>query len=200
VRVRLLAAGAAVLVAATGLTACRSNVGNAATIDGQRISETTVNDYVTANAKPVEVSDSSGASSFSAAPKTIVLQTLIDIRLYDKTLANTPVGVPSKSQLAAATTALLKGSSPAKYLKSSHITGFSSSFADQFVHRQVLYTELTNLQQQGVDVATAYNKATVAVKVNPRYGTWNAKTRSLLDSNAHAGAPSFITFAPTQSS
>ncbi|WP_375477141.1 hypothetical protein [uncultured Jatrophihabitans sp.] len=199
-RVRTLAVGAAVLLAVSGLTACRSNVGNAATIDGKRISETTLNNYVTANAKPVTVSDSSGSATFPAAPKTIVLQTLIDIQLYDKTLANTPAGVPTKAQLATATSALLKGQSPTAYLKQGRLLGFSRSFADEFVHRQVLFSKLTTLQTDGVDVATAYRKASVSVTVSPRYGKWDPKGRSLLSSNQFDGVPSFVTLTAPGSS
>ena len=55
---------------------------------------------------------------------------------------------------------------------------------------------LNSEQQQGVDVSTIASKLAFPVKVNPRYGTWDAK-QLRLDYTGSAGVPAFVKLQPT---
>src|SRR5436309_2797409 len=106
VGVRAVAAAAALVVGVSGLTACRTNVGNAATIAGHRVSETDVGNYVTGKAQPIKSSD----GSQSIAPKPFVVDILILHRLYRTLLASSPSGAPSAGQLTTLRRQYLAGS------------------------------------------------------------------------------------------
>jgi hypothetical protein len=201
VRVRTLAAAAAAILAVAGVAGCRSNVGTAVIVNGHRVSETTVSDYVTPNAVPVKVAaDSSGTNTYLAAPRSIVVQTIIDNMLYDEILKASSAGMPSKGQLAQATAQTLAGDTPQKFLTSHNLKGFTNSFAVLFVRRQTLGSILSALEQQGVDLNAALKKIKVDVSVSPRYGKWDKKQLTLLSPNTNAGVPGFISLAPVAGS
>jgi hypothetical protein len=191
----MLSAAAAAVLAAASLSGCRTNVGMAATVDGHRISETDVNQFITAKAKPVQEQDSGGAS-ITIAPRPFVLETLIDVRLLAKLLAGTPNGKPTESQIATATAKGLNGSTPRKVAEGAGLHGYTAAFYEQWVRSRVLGTVLNNEVQQGLDVRKVIAKVPFPVSVNPRYGTWD-KTNLHLASDATAGLPGFVKLQPS---
>ena len=196
-RVRSLTAAAAATLALTALAGCRSNVGNAATVNGERISDTTVSQYVTRRAKSVTLSSSSG-SGVEVSPKAFVLQTLVYTRLLKALVEVGPNGGPTKGQLAAIAAQTRGGKSAEAFATSQGITGYTSAFDRQLVQRQTYAAVLQSYQQQGVDLPTLLKKARIKVSVSPRYGKWDDKALSL-DGSSGAGVPAFVKLQPTPS-
>ncbi len=196
-RVRSLTAAAVAALALAGLTGCRSNVGNAATVNGTKISDTTLSHYVTPSAKSVTLQSSSG-SGVEVGPKAFVLQTLVYTRLLKALVEVGPSGGPSKAQLAAVARQTRGGKSATAYATSQGIIGYTSAFDRQLVQRQTYAAVLQAYQQQGVDLPTLLKKAKITVKISPRYGRWDSKALSL-DGSSGAGVPGFVKLQPTPS-
>ena len=194
--VRSVAVAAALVLGVSGLTACRTNVGNAATIDGHRVSESDVGDYLTSSAKPLKSSD----GSQSVAPKPFVVDILIRQRLYRKILSASPSGAPTSGQLTTLRRQYLAGSSTKAAVERLGVKGYRLSFDSAIVNVQVLASLLNQEQQQGVDLASVLKKLRFPVSVNPRYGKWDAKNLRLVSDGA-AGVPGFLrlqTSSPAQ--
>ena len=185
--VRAVAATAALVVGVSGLTACRTNVGNAATIDGHRVSESDINDYVTDAAKPIKSSD----GSQSISPKPFVIDILIQQRLYRKLLVASPSGAPSTGQLSTLRRQYLAGSTTKATVEKLGATGYTAAFNSTIVDVQVMGTLLNQEQSNGVDVSGIVRKTKFPVKVNPRYGTWDSKTLRF-DAGATSGLPGYL--------
>lgn len=194
VRTRSVAVVAAAVLAATGLAGCRTNVGVAATVEGHRITESDVNRYITAKSQPLTSTSQSGARE-SIAARPFVLNILIKARLYTALLKKTPKGVPSSGQLAAATTAALKGRSYRTVAEGLGVKGYTPAFDKLIVGFGVLGGRLDADVQSGVDVQTLAAKLKFPVSVNPRYGRWDPKGFNLAADSA-AGLPSFVTLQP----
>lgn len=195
-RLRTLSAAAVALLAVASLSGCRTNVGIAATVDGHRITESDVNNYVTAKSKPVAVQASSGGR-LDIAPRAYVLETLIDLRLLPKLLRLLPGGAPTEGQLAQTTTRALNGSTPQKVAeRAGGLHGFTKDFDEKWVRRQILGSSIAAAQQKGVDLRPIVAKLHFPVSVNPRYGDWN-KTTFNLASDPGAGLPGFLDLQPT---
>ena len=185
---RVVSVATALVVGVSGLTACRTNVGNAATIDGHRVSETDVADYVTGSAKAI----ASSSGSASVAPKPFVVQILIDQRLYPKLLRAAKVGSPTRGQLTTLRRQYLAGSSPKAKVESLGVKGYSSSLTSVILDVEVYATLLNQAQQQGSDLNTVASALKFPVSVNPRYGTWDPKNLTLKSTTA-AGLPGYLT-------
>jgi hypothetical protein len=192
VRLRTLGALAAMVLVAAGLAGCRTNVGVAATIDGQRVTETQVNDYLTPSARGVVIT--TGAAALP--PRSFVLNALIEEKLFTKLLAATPSGLPSDGQLSSIQATDLAGKSVHAIATQLHVVGYTSSFEKKYIGVQVLGSLLSKASSQGVDVNTLANKLKFPVSVNPRYGTWN-RTTFLLATGSKAGLPGFLTLQPS---
>jgi hypothetical protein len=190
VRFRIAGAVVAAVLTATSLTACRTNVGFAATIDGKRYTESDVTDYLTPKAQPVSEQSSDGAKT-DVPTRSFVVETLIIDKLFHKVLAGLPGGAPDASALNSIRQQGLQGSTVAKVTRSAGIRGFTPAFEDLWVRTRVAQQYLTTAQQQGVDVRPILQKLKFRVSVNPRYGTWDASTFSL-NSGAGAGTPAFL--------
>ena len=186
---RALAASAALVVGVSGLTACRTNVGIAATIDGHRVSETDVSNYVTASAKPVQTSSSSSATT---APKPFVIEVLIDQRLYPALLRASKVGAPGTGQMTTLRRQYLNGKSVKTVVEGLGVKGFSASFESVIVDIEVYANLLNQAQSAGTDISGVAQKLTFPVHVNPRYGTWDA-TNLELKSGTSSGVPGYLT-------
>jgi hypothetical protein len=192
VRLRTLGAVAAMVLVASGLAGCRTNVGVAATIDGHRVSETQVNDYLTPSAKGVVITSGGTAGP----PRSFVVNTLVEEQLFTKLLAATPAGLPSDGQLSSIQTADLGGKSIHAIATQLHVVGYTSSFEAKYISVQVLGSLLSKESSSGVDVNTLANKLKFPVSVNPRYGTWDRATFTV-SSGSKAGLPGFLTLQPT---
>jgi hypothetical protein len=195
VRVRSLTAAAVASLALAGLAGCRSNVGDAAVVNGARISDTTVSHYVTPSAKSITLQSSSGAG-VEVGPKAFVLQTVVYTRLLKALVKAGPGGGPTKAQLASLSRQTRAGKSATAYAKSQGITGYTSAFDRLLVQRQTYAAALQTYQQQGVDLPTLLKKAKIKVSVSPRYGKWDSKALSL-DGSSGAGVPGFVKLQPT---
>jgi hypothetical protein len=191
VRIRLLAVPAVALLAAAGLTGCRSNIGTALVVDGHSYSDSQISRYVTPSAKPVQ-----GQSS-STPPRTFVVQILINTRLGRKLVDSAAPGqTPTKGELAAIRQRVLAGKSPKSYVESQKVTGYTASFDSLIVDFVTYQTILSTLAQNGVYVQSKLASVKISVKVSPRYGRWDAKSKSL-DTSDSAGLPAFVSLQPS---
>jgi predicted small secreted protein len=205
VRARVLGAIAVLAAAATLLTSCRTNVGVAATVNGHRISETTVNKYVTQEgADPSLAAQAKAQGQPLPTPKPFVLQILVLDNLFEHTLAANG-GVPSDGQLAAvhdkAAQAFLQTSAAGRQVEREegtnlHRIGVSTSFAPILVRAIELNYVLVEERLKSVSLGAAINKAGAKVSVSPRYGAWDAKSLSLKYSDTD-GVPGYLRLQPT---
>lgn len=186
-KIRFLAVAGVCALGAVTLAGCDSKVGTAAVVNGHKISESTLANYVTPAAKPLQSSD--GTSS--VAPRTFVLQYLIRSQIFERVLNsnNDPV---TSDLLDSARTQALAGGSEADLVKQVTGVGLSSSFEKEVLRYQELYTLIGS--KLGADKANAaLAKSSDKIVVNPRYGSWNSKTISLTDLSK-AQLPSFLHF------
>jgi hypothetical protein len=191
VRARRPITAVALMLVVTGLAGCRTNVGTALRIDGHRISESSVNAYVTPDAQPVPV-QLSQTKTVQAAPRSIVAQTLIDLVSYRKIIAQTPAGLPTTAQLQQVEKSLLAGKSAEAFATSNGIKGFTSAFDAKFVERQAYDSIIGQESSNGVDVQKAVSAIKISVTVSPRYGTWDRTSLSILGAK-YANTPSYLT-------
>jgi hypothetical protein len=193
VRVRKLTAvvgmTAVTALAMGGLTACDSKVGQAAIVDGHRISESDLTKFVSPAGPVPSVLAAAAKAGQSVYPKTEVVQILIQQELFERTLEKNG-GVPSQGQLAslhdqAAATFLgtqLTGAALDSYLESAQGDyGYASAYAQALLRTVELEAALAvKISAQSIaDVAAAVNKLGLQVQVNPRYGKWESKTLTL---------------------
>ena len=188
---RLLGSVAAIALCTAGLTACKSNVGAAATFEGNRITEGDVAKYLTVNAEPVPYQDPGTGATTNVPARSWVLRTLLDTELYTLVLKKSPGGEPVRGDLAAAETALLQGISADQVADQYQQHGYKRSFADVYLKLQALEQILGKRIQDGLDAQTLVRKLAPDVSVNPRYGTWDDKSLQL-NSDPSATLPKFL--------
>jgi hypothetical protein len=181
VKLRTLAALAALAVAGLGLTGCDSKAGTAAVVNGNRITETQLSDYLAPNAQPINVSDGAGGS-FGVPARVFVLQYLIRDQVFPLLLSNAGSSVTADQLSAdrADAIATLAGDE-ATLQKQVAQAGLKPRFEAVMVRQQ----ELTDLvgkklttQQQLTD---AIAKIKDAVSVNPRFGSWDKASLRIVD-------------------
>lgn len=181
----------AVALAVSGLTACRSNVGLAATIDGHRVSESDVTSYLTRNAQAIDRTDAK-QRSYQASPRSYVVEILINealLRAAYRVLNATPND--------RALDKLFKEQykqSPRAFGESQDIRGYSSKFYRLLSHLAAMNGSLTQAVQRGVVDANrlfAQLRKSFKVTVNPRFGVWDAQ-ELMFSEDEKLGAPSFI--------
>lgn len=191
----MLAAAAVLPFALVGLTACRTNVGTAATIDGHKISESDVAQYLTPNAEEIPEQDQTTGAVTPVPARAWILRTLLDERLTTDLLAQSPGGAPSDADIAAAQQALLQGTPVSDVADQYAKHGYKRDFAQVYLRSQTLGQILAQKAQSGFDVRSAIDRLRPSVSVNPRYGSWNATTFQL-QSDTKAGLPDFLTVGP----
>jgi hypothetical protein len=185
----------AAALAVAGLAGCKTNVGTAAVIDGHRVTESDVSDYVTSRAQPVQEQSSTG-SVITIPPRSFVVSELINERLGLDLVRHVPRFEQfSSAQLDARMTATLAGKTPTAEAESLGLKGYPERF-----YRIVLRVrELGNLLQEQAQAGTDVNKILTSldfpVSVNPRYGSWDAKHYSF---NASPTVPSYLSVVPQQ--
>ena len=197
-RLRTLSAVGAMVLIAAGLAGCRTNVGVAATIDGHRVSETQVNNYLTPKAGALTVTGSDGSTS-SIPPRSFVVDVLIKDQLFAALLDSSPTAAPTEGKLSTLETQYLKGHSAHYVVGKLGATGYASSFESKIIEVQVLATLLNSEVSNGVNVNALASKLKFPVSVNPRYGQWDPKTLSL-SAGTTDGLPGFLTLQPTAQS
>lgn len=181
VKLRTLAALAALAVAGLGLTGCDSKAGTAAVVNGHRITETQLSDYLAPNAQPITVSDGAGGS-FGVPARVFVLQYLIRNQVFPLLLSGTGSSI-SDEQLSADRAAAIGtlAGDEATLQKQIATAGLKPRFEEVMLRQQ----ELTDLvgkklttQQQLTD---AIAKIKDTVSINPRFGSWNESSLQIID-------------------
>jgi hypothetical protein len=210
VRVRKLSAVAVLAglaLAVGGLTACDSKVGQAAIVDGHRISESDLGGYVTPAGPSPSVLAAASAASQHVYPKTEVVQLLVQQEIFERVLAKHG-GVPSEGSLAtlhdqAASTFLgtqLTGAQLDTYLaKQQGAYGYSAKYAHLLLRTVELEGALAvKLRAQSLaDLTAAVRKQHISVQVNPRYGKWTPSSLSL--GSPASNVPNFLKLGGTSS-
>lgn len=172
-RFRLLGAAVAVVLAVAGLAGCRANVGTAAWVDGQRISDSDVSQYLTPKAQPV-----SGQNG-QLSPRSFVLAELINERLGFRILQAIPgVSSVTSSQLDAQLQRDLAGKSVKSEAESLGLHGYTIDFYKIVLRVQEIASVVSRQQQTGVNLRKIFNGLDFPVTVSARYGTWDKKNLS----------------------
>jgi hypothetical protein len=172
-RVRTLVMLPVLAVAGIGLTACDSKAGSAAVVNGSKISETTVNNYLTANAQAVTSSDG------SSTPARQFVLTVITRNAVFKRLLAAAGGAPSDQDLAKAKATALTVSDDelaANVTKS----GFSANFTNEYILQVELQQIAGTRFSSAAALSSAITKSNLNVTISPRYGAWDASTLSVV--------------------
>lgn len=204
---RTLTAAAAVTLALGGVTGCRSNVGNAATVGGHRISESEVSSYLTPQGAAPSLISAAQSRGQAFAPRTLVLQTLVQEQVFTKTLAKNG-GVPAPGSLTgshdAAAQLLLRsagGSALDRALASGlPERGIRASFAATYLRALELEYALISRKRlpDPAHLTALVRQARLPVSVSPRYGKWDAASLSL-NASPTAALPAFVSLQPQPS-
>jgi hypothetical protein len=193
VRIRSLAVLTALALGCLSLTACDSKAGTVAVVNGSRISESQLASYLTANAKPISATASDG-TPISVPARTFVLQYLIRNEVFPLLLART--GSPAtESQLAAGRASAIGGDEQS-LLNQIAAVGLKPKFEQVLLRDRELVAlvgkKLTTQQQ----VTDALAKVKNLVTVNPRFGSWDEASLSLIDLSRKQ-LPSVLSFDGT---
>lgn len=181
-------------LAVTGLGGCKTNVGTAAVIDGHRITESDVNRYLTADARPVSQQDPASGATVQVSPRSFVVSELINEQLGVKILQ----AIPSSRDITAAQLEAklhddLAGKSETQVAEQLGLHGYTTAFYHVILRVQEISGVLRNAQANGVDVSAAFAKISFPVSVSPRYGRWNAKE---LRFSSGATTPGYLDVQP----
>jgi len=175
------------VLALAGLAGCKTNVGNAAVIDGHRVSESDVNEYLTANAQPVTERDSNN-QTVQISARSFVLSQLINERLGFAILREVPsVSDVTPEQIDAQLQDDLAGKSPRQVAESLGLHGFTDAFYEVVLRVQEISGVLR--QQNPADVQKAISSVDFPVSVSPRYGKWDSKQ---LQFTSGAAVPGYL--------
>lgn len=208
-KLRMLSMAAAAVLAVAGLSACTSKVGQAAVVEGHRLSDSSLSSYLQTGAKVYTDS----ASNTSVVPKLYVLESWIDDQLFQRAV-EAKGGAIQAGELSTVRGLVLGTGTVADVSKYYRKLGYADRFAALFVHEQEMVVLLVKrlaptlpdsqvipaLQsgQVGSALLAAVAKLKPDVSVSGRYGKWDAKKLSLTQT-AGAGLPGFVTFEPAAS-
>ena len=172
-RVRTLGVAAAALLALAGLAGCKTNIGQAAVIDGHRVSESDVSHYLTPDAQPVSEQQQDG-TSVQISARSFVVSQLINERLAFAILQAVPaVSNVTPAQIDAQLQSDLAGKTPREVAETLGLHGYT----DAFYHVVLRVQEISGVlrQQSSVAVQKALSTVHFPVSVSPRYGSWDGK-------------------------
>ena len=217
-RIRIVGAVGVLVLAAATLTACRTNVGVAARVDGHTISDTDVSNYLAEGGSLN--SQLAAESAIPLAPRSVVLDILVRERAYADALARDG-GLPSAAALKsihdiAVEPILLTPILGASVTQQNQVTGaqldsvLSTIYVKGIGLKPSIVTKaITMAEYEGalvikhdsVSPSTAeapglLKKLGITVSVSPRYGKWDATTATI---DSTGGQPSFIKLQPTPS-
>jgi hypothetical protein len=188
VRFRVLGAAAAAVLAVAGLAGCHANVGTAAWVDGQRISDSDVSQYITPQSQPVT------GQNGSISPRSFVLAELINERLGFKILQAIPsVSSVTSQQLDAQLQKDLAGKSVKSAAEGLGLKGYTTDFYQIVLRVQEIARVVSSQQQSGADLQKIFKDIHFPVTVGPRYGTWDKKNLTL---NGTIPIPNYLSVAP----
>lgn len=181
-RVRRVAACAAVLLALAGLSACRTKTGAAAFVGGDRITDGDVGKYLTVKSAPYTVAadPNSGQPASEVRPKTLVLSYLIKQRLFEKAVAANG-GPATQAELDAARDQVLQGATDEQLAQQMADDNYKKSFEPVYLKTQELLGVFAQRAKAQTiqDLANNLHKLGIGVTVSARYGTWNATELTL---------------------
>ena len=201
---RVLISAVAAVLAVTTLAGCRTNVGVAARVDGTRITESDVNQYL--SSAGVDKAALAAQGQQAGSPRTLVLQYLILGQVFAKTLQRQHVSV-SAGELAAlhddAGSNLvgqqLTGSAIESRLDKGLLQrGVKRNFTAQLLRTRELFELLIakgKIRTNG-QFLSAIKPVASRVSVSPRYGSWNASSLQLSEQPV---LPSFVSLQPSGS-
>jgi hypothetical protein len=198
----VIAAAAAV----AGLSACQTKVGQAAVVNGYRISDSDLASYATRTGPSPDAVAAAQQQGTTIEPRVQALTSLIQEQIFLHVLRKSG-GVPKDSELAA-----LHDEAAQRLLGSQSSTGDafdvllgkqvkSYGFTDRFTTLVLRVAELedTIINRTKVtsfaELSAKVGKYGTSVSVSGRYGRWDAKNLALSTSDT-AGLPSFVTFGP----
>ncbi len=204
VRVRKFGAAAVAVLAVAGLSSCDSKVGQAAVVDGHRLSDSNLSGYVQAGAK----SYADPNSGKSVVPKLQALDSWIIDRIVEDTV-EAHGGPVTPAELSRSRSIALGKRTIGDLTKVYSKQGFTDRFAELLLHEQQMVVLLAKRlvptiadsqilsalsnQQFGSKIVTTVQQSHPAVSLSARYGAWDAKNLTLIQTRG-AGLPSFITF------
>jgi len=193
VKLRFLTSALALVLAVTGLSACTTKVGLAATINGKRVTDSDLVSYLTPNAK-VSEKDASG-TAITRPVRSFVLNILIEDRLFALIASRLPKPGLSEKQIQADIAKQVAGTSKKELAAQvAGITGFKSKFYDLFAHAYILNEIFGQINQQAPAILNeALKGLKFPVTVSAAYGTWDPKTYQL-KSGPTDGYPAYMKF------
>jgi hypothetical protein len=182
----LLAAASVLAVAATCLSACQSHVGAAAFVGHQRIAESDVNKYVTANAAAYSASDPNTGAATTVNPKSQVLTLLVRNELFTDLFKTLPGGLPSAGALAKARTAAIAqlGEPLEQFTLGFTSHGYRTSFVNLELDYEATITVLLDQLKDPGDgsvLIPKLEKLHLNVSISPRYGAWEPQQYGVSD-------------------
>jgi hypothetical protein len=189
VKVRSLVVLPVVALVAVGLAGCDSKAGAAAVINGHKITETQLADYLTPQVKPIPL------STGDVPARTFVLRTLIGNEVVPAFLTQIGAQV-TDAELNKAKAALLQGSSEDAVVKQVTGIGLSAKFVPVYLRGNELSYILQRRFSSQQQYDDALKKFHPSVTVNRRYGTWDAQTLSMSDFS-RSQLPGFISYDGT---
>jgi hypothetical protein len=202
VRLRTLGAFAVAVVAVAGLAGCRTNVGTAAMVNGQRITESDVNDLVThAGVDPKLAAQAAAQQQQIQPPKSQVLTFLIQEKVFEDTLDAEKVKHPE-----GALNAVHDAAASEFFQTNVSGTDFEATLKQRlpqfgitadFVSTLLRVAELRYLlhvhNPKAPSLMAIINRAKVSVTVSPRYGVWQPSQLSL---SPAAPVPGYLSLQP----
>jgi hypothetical protein len=186
-------------LAVGGLTACQTHTGAAAFVGSTRISESEVNRYISPNAMATAQTDPTSGQVTTQNPKNQALGLIIAEKLFVAALKTAPGGYPSPGDLDSARTAVIGelAANEAQLTQELTAQGFTGVYETLLITVNAEYTILETRLSDDTNhskLVAAINKLNIAIKVNPRYGTWDTASLGLSDAPV---IPSFLTLEGT---
>ena len=175
-RLTALTLALAGLLGVSGLAGCDSNVGTAAAVGNQSISESQVSQYLTAQSTPFP-----NQSGQTVEPKPLIVTFLIREALARQLLAQTPQGVPDTGDLQQAETSLLQqaNESRSNFVQLYTGSGFKPAAADLAIRSNTLISILANRLGTDPNGQRFLQQHDVSIRVDPRYGSWQPSSLSV---------------------
>ena len=188
---KLVSALCIAVLSLTLLSACQNHAGAAAFVGSTRISETTVNRYLSRDA----VINTDPSSGVPDNPKSDVVTTLIRTALVDQVLHSLPGNHPTAGELDAGQKAALSTlgiTSVDALATEAETAGYSKAYGQLYLDEQTKVTVLSTLLKDPGDgsvIAPAVAKLHDKISVSPRYGDWDEST---LQVGTGPSTPSFL--------
>lgn len=202
---RILTAIALTAVSVTGLAACDSKIGQAAAVDSQTLSDSSLASYVKPGAAPY--TDQSGNP---VIPKVDALTTWVRNELLIAAIT-AKGGEPTPAEMNAARDAVVGAGVRQQVAQSSANHGYSAKYNQLLVDQSALLVLLIQrvqhlspakaLRALGSGQANGVIPQSIAaarphIDISPRYGTWDKRSLAV-SADPTSGAPDFVTLAPT---